>query len=64
MEKRGLGTKALGSDLAAGVVTAVTAIPDALGSATQKALRAATRWLEEPKEEGELNAVDAREAAN
>jgi SulP family sulfate permease len=33
MEKRGLGTKALGADLVAGTVNAVTSIPDALGSA-------------------------------
>jgi SulP family sulfate permease len=33
MQKLGLGTKTLGADLVAGVVNAVTSIPDALGSA-------------------------------
>ena len=33
MQRLGLGTKTLGADLVAGVVNAVTSIPDALGSA-------------------------------
>ena len=33
MQKLGLGTKKLGADLVAGIVDAVTSIPDALGSA-------------------------------